>query len=555
MIQMDKSVPQCDVLVAGGGVAGLMAAIAAADAGAKVIVAEKANSKRSGSGATGNDHFRCYLPEVHGPDMEPVFKGMNESAIGGSMDKSLGLVFLKESFARVLDWDSWGIPMKPSGTWDFSGHAIPGRPKMHLKYAGENQKPVLTREALKRGVTILNRFPMTEVITNGKGEVIGAIGIDVTNPQPVMRVIRAKNVIITTGNTSRLYPPRTAGWMFNTANCPGCTGTGRVAAYRAGAVLVNLDLPYTHAGPKYFSRCGKGTWTGVLKDYEGRLMGPFASKPTRDGDVAADIWNGVFTAKNRAGEAVYMDCTEADDEVLAYMMWGMRHEGDTSLLEAFEQQKIDLRRHMVEFQQYEPILFGRGIQISERSETGVPGLYAAGDEIGNFGAGIAPACVFGHIAGRNAAARASQIGSFENAEDSPVVTEKLAFYAQLLQRENGSTWQEANVAVQNLMNDYAGLGVRSEVLFKIGLEYLGRLREQAAATLRCGNAHELMRCLETLDLMDIGALVMHTANERRESRGKHQRVDHTYTSLLYDNKFVTVRQEGGRPVVALRNKN
>ena len=50
---------ECDVLVAGGGVAGLMAAIAAADRGAKVIVAEKANSKRSGSGATGNDHFLC----------------------------------------------------------------------------------------------------------------------------------------------------------------------------------------------------------------------------------------------------------------------------------------------------------------------------------------------------------------------------------------------------------------------------------------------------------------------------------------------------------------
>ena len=50
----------------GGGIAGLMAAISAADQGVSVMVAEKANTKRSGSGATGNDHFCCYIPEIHG---------------------------------------------------------------------------------------------------------------------------------------------------------------------------------------------------------------------------------------------------------------------------------------------------------------------------------------------------------------------------------------------------------------------------------------------------------------------------------------------------------
>ena len=66
MITLEKDIQDCDVLVVGGGIAGLMAAIAAASQGAKVIVSEKANSRRSGSGATGNDHFGCYIPEVHG---------------------------------------------------------------------------------------------------------------------------------------------------------------------------------------------------------------------------------------------------------------------------------------------------------------------------------------------------------------------------------------------------------------------------------------------------------------------------------------------------------
>ena len=85
MIEMNKPL-ECDVLVAGGGVAGLMAAIAAAEEGAKVIVAEKANSKRSGSGATGNDHFLCYIPAVHGDDPSEFIREMEESQIGGNND-------------------------------------------------------------------------------------------------------------------------------------------------------------------------------------------------------------------------------------------------------------------------------------------------------------------------------------------------------------------------------------------------------------------------------------------------------------------------------------
>jgi succinate dehydrogenase/fumarate reductase flavoprotein subunit len=110
-----------------------MAAIAAADSGAKVVVTEKANSKRSGSGATGNDHFRCYIPEVHGDDMEPLVRTINDSHSGGVLDRHLTIVFLKESFARVKDWETWGIPMRPHGYWEFTGHVIPGRPKISMK--------------------------------------------------------------------------------------------------------------------------------------------------------------------------------------------------------------------------------------------------------------------------------------------------------------------------------------------------------------------------------------------------------------------------------------
>ena len=56
MIPVSKTL-ETDIAVVGGGIGGLCAAIAAAEGGARVTVLEKANTKRSGSGATGNDHF------------------------------------------------------------------------------------------------------------------------------------------------------------------------------------------------------------------------------------------------------------------------------------------------------------------------------------------------------------------------------------------------------------------------------------------------------------------------------------------------------------------
>jgi succinate dehydrogenase/fumarate reductase flavoprotein subunit len=73
-LKIEKEPMQADVLVAGGGIAGLMAAIRAAESGASVMIAEKANTKPSACGATGNDHFMCYIPEVHGNDMTPILR-------------------------------------------------------------------------------------------------------------------------------------------------------------------------------------------------------------------------------------------------------------------------------------------------------------------------------------------------------------------------------------------------------------------------------------------------------------------------------------------------
>lgn len=556
MLNIDKEPIETDVLVVGGGIGGLMAAISAAEQGVDVVVAEKANTKRSGSGATGNDHFACYIPEYHGDDMTPIVKELQNSLVGGYHDSSHTVKFLEHTAESVLAWDRWGIGMRPHGQWEFMGHAFPGRPRIWLKYAGYNQKEVLTRESKKRKVRIENHLPITELITRD-GEIIGAIGISVKGETPVLKVIRAKGVILAAGCTTRLYPPAaTPGMLFNTAFCPANAGAGLASAYRAGAKLINMEFPNRHAGPKYLARCGKSSWIGTYKDPKGKLIGPFVKKPTRElGDITSDVWNSVFTDYHKSGRGpAYIDCSETAQEDIDYMLWGMKHEGLTALLDYMNDEGIDVRRHMVEFMQYEPHLIGRGIEIDLNGGSSIPGLYAAGDLVGNFRSDISGATVFGWISGAAAAERAKKMKGSHKAEKSPIVGERADFYARIMNGEDGADWREANLALQQIMNDYAGVQVRSETLLRAGLKYLGDLRRKAVATIQANDAHTLLRCLEVMDLMDCGEAIFYTALERKETRAMHIRSDFPFTNPLLSDKFLTIRLKGGKPELQWRNR-
>ncbi len=555
MIEIDKEKIETDVLVVGGGIAGLMAAINAADRGVRVTLAEKANTKRSGSGATGNDHFVCYIPEVHGPDMDPIVKEVRNSMVGGYHDHCMTVKFLEHSFDRVKDWDRWGISMRPTGKWEFIGHAFPGRPRVFLKYEGADQKLVLTDQAKKRGVRIENHLPIVDVIKQN-GEVTGAIGLSIKNDTPVLKAIRAKAVVLATGTANRLYPSVSPGWMFNTAFCPSCTGGAQAIAFRAGAKLVNMEFPNKHAGPKYFARAGKATWIGVLTDPKGEPVGPFVTKPTKElGDITADVWNSVFTDMYKSGRGpTYMDCTGIAKKDLKYMMRGLEHEGNTAMLKYMEEESVDVRKRRVEFAQYEPFLIGRGVEIDLNGETNVPGLYAAGDPVGNFRADIAGAATFGWIAGGSAAERAKKIPGLRDIEGSPSVKGLARFCSRLMARENGASWQEANLALQQIMNDYAGTTVRSETLLTAGLNYLRDLKKKAVASLRANDSHTLMRCLEAIDLMECGEMIFLTALERKETRALHVRSDYTFTNPLLQDKFITIKQDNGKIQIEWRDR-
>jgi succinate dehydrogenase/fumarate reductase flavoprotein subunit len=533
---------EADVLVIGGGPAGLMAAIHAAESGAKVTLLDKANTVRSGSGATGNDHFRAYISAFHGPDMEPVVKEIAKSQVGWTRPMSFVRTWMKTSFDIVKMWDDWGIPMKHEGKWEFAGHAFPGKPFTTLKYSGQSQKPILTKEAKKRGVKIVNRVTAFDLITDHG--IAGAVGVHGREDRII--TCSAKAVVLCTGGCVRLFPGPTPGWMFNRADSPHTTGDGRAIAYRAGADLLNMEYPMRWAGPKYFARCGKATWVGVLRDPHDKPVGPFVSKPDRVyGDPISDSYKGLFEDYMKTGKGpVYMDCRGISNEDYDYMMHFMKHEALHGILHHFDEEGIDLRKNPIEFMTYEMTTRG-GIHFNEKGETSLPGLYAAGDEY--FG-GISAAATLGWFAGGQAA-------GFASGKDAPTKnagkesSEALKNLVQEIRsRKDGPSWQEINVALNQVMADYIG-PARSDTLVEAGAAHLMRIKEKAKKDMVARNQHELIHCLEVLNLLDVAEVIFAAIEERKETRGKYARIDHPYENPGFDEKVLVCRKGPEGPLI------
>lgn len=541
-----------DVLCVGAGIAGLMAGIRAAEKGATVLLAEKGHAIHSGRGRGGNDHFWCYIPEVHGQDvdlfMRECLKGPKLKTMQSGTASTVLRTFLEKSFDIVKMWDHWGIPMKYQGKWEFAGHSFPGDVLTHLKYEGRDQKKVLIKKAEEVGAEIINRVMVFDLLRD-KDRIIGAVGIDTREDSLV--VLEAKAVILGTGCLDRMYPPPTPAWM---ASIPGnltLTGDGRAMAYRVGAEIVSPEMPKRHIGPRYFSRFGQATWVGVLRDPHDKPIGPYVTKPHRIyGDMTPEV-RGVYLEEIlKSGRGpVYMDCRGISKEDYEYMMHFMWHEGNAPLLDYMKEEGIDIRKHPIEFQAYHIIPEGK-IWINEKGECSIPGLYSAGDE--SMG-GISCAAVYGWIAGGNAADYATRdLPPFDDNALKEEISLKERMIETIEERKQGPDWREVNIALQQLMQDYAGV-LRSGPMLSAGLSYLRRMRKKVDQTLMARNRWELTRCIETMNLMEIAELVLIGALERRESRALHQRADYPLTDPVMDGKEIVIRKQGNKPIVEVKH--
>jgi len=402
---------EADILILGGGSAGLSAAIEGAEKGLNVLIATKlrlgdANSMMAQGGIQAADQ----------KDDNPVLHYLDVIG-GGHFDNKPELVeaLVNDAPSSIRWLENLGVMFdkNPDGSMSVKAGGGTCRNRMHSAkdYTGAAICKTLRDEVYNRpdNIRYIEFSPATELILDDKGQAAGAVLYHLETKE--YSIVKAKTVIIATGGFGRLHIRN-----FETTNHYGATADGLVLGYRAGARLLYMDSVQYHPTGAVFPE----QVVGFLCTEKIRGLG--AQPVNKDGELfvypleprdveAASIiqecerGNGVKTPSGLTG--VWLDTP------LIEMING---EGTIeaslpAMLRQFSRFDIDIRK--------QPILIyptlhyqNGGLEINEKAETTIPGLYVAGEASGGvhgrnrlMGNSQLDIIVFGRRAGQNAAER------------------------------------------------------------------------------------------------------------------------------------------------------
>lgn len=599
---------ECDVLVLGGGLAGCYAAIAAARKGQKVILMEKGATKRSGSAGSGFDHWESACTN---PGSQVTPKEVAEAYIDEQDHYSNGIahyIECREGWDRLLDMESFGGKIRDTED-EFKGaefrddetklmYAYDYTNRYTLRIWGSGFKPALYKECQKLGVKVLDRTEATSLLTKKEGDKIigaGACGMNVRTGK--FYSVSAKSTILAMSRPARV-------WLFN-ADLPGLCefrpfnsiGSGHAMGYRAGMEFTMMEKSvrgeFSAAGrsyPPYSTGNNHNTWYGAtMVDARGVEI-PYLD---RDGNVLKTVSERYYPVK---GQKFFLKGGVIDEPKYEYrgpetmpfdelikrgyklpfyadlsrmpemerkVIWGMMvgEEGKTKIpiLQYYTERGFDPEKHMLQsygngwqsaaFLDQERQLFGApgGIMHDWDLKTNIDGIYAAGDQL--FASDCAGfACSTGYYAGRKAADYSDTIEELAEIDQAEVDAERERLYAPM-NRTEGVTWKELNMAISKAMQNYCG-GVKNDDLLIQGIDLLKSYREEIVPQLYCNNPHELMRTHEVLDILDVSEMILQACLMRKSSSKQlcFYRSDYPQMDPKEDHCFITIRQENGVPV-------
>ncbi len=543
---MDTVHVATDVLIIGGGLAGLNAAMGAAEAGASVAIAEKGRIERSGDIGGGVDHFLAFLNEGASWDSQDAFLEYVQKVGRGTAHlshiESTYCAELPDAIARMA---RIGNPLTQDDGSFYRTKSM-GQPGPYwINFNGKLLKPRLALAVRKLRCKVFGRIMTVDLLTS-QGSVVGAVGFHIRTGK--IHVFQAKATIIATGNTNRLYEnPRIN--PFNTWLSPFDTGDGQVMALRAGASLSNMEYMRMTLLPKGFSAPGFNALVGMggrflnsLGDYFMEGKHPLGNRAPRY-DV---VYQALDELRSGRGP-IYIDCRHLSEADAAHLIATLGYDKDT-LPDYFMQRGEDLRRAPIEITVSEGMqagpteVTGSGIKIDGECAATAPGLFAAGDSADHHRC-VHGAITGGYKAGKSAAAYALGQNFFDDAAigDAKEIGER---FMAPLHRSSGHPYTQIESTVRKVMAEHVG-PLRSEQGLKVGMRKLRQL-EGHLESIKVNDLHELMRANETRSILTVGKMMASAALFRTESRNKpyHHRLDYPDTDDANWCGLVVIKKAG-----------
>lgn len=539
---------ETDVAIIGGGTAGLNSAMAAAEAGCRVLVVDKANVVHSGSIAGGIDHFMAFLDAGEKWDTREAYLGYVASVAKGAADLDVhNAVYCDELAAALKRIERIGVSLRQSDGKIFRTASM-GQPGPYwINFNGKQLKPKMAMEIRRRKCTVLNRVQVTNIYLHD-GEFAGFTGFNIRSGD--FYRVRAKAVVVATGNTNRMFNAQT-GNPFNLWYCPANTGDLHRAAFDVGVALANVEYVRMTIVPKGFSAPGFNAFFGMGAQLVNSLGEPFMEKYHSMGPKAPRnvmVWGALQELKEGRGP-IYMDCRHLAQKDLEHLFLMLGIDKDT-LPDFFRAKGYAKNGAMIEMTVSEPMqarpseLCGSGIRIDRTCASNVPGIYAAGDASDQMGC-LHMGFAGGFAAGRHAAAHAARTKTLRPLDSNAMKEEEARVYAPL-ERKTGVTYREFENIVRVISTDHFG-PVKTEISLKSALEKLDRL-DASRMELKADNMHELMRTHEAMNIHQVAKISAMAALARKESRFQpfHYRTDYPETDdKNYCGLMVIQKQRNG----------
>ncbi|MEW6671634.1 MAG: FAD-dependent oxidoreductase [Thermodesulfobacteriota bacterium] len=542
MKQLSIEKIKTEVLVIGGGAAGLTAALEAKERGADVTIISKSRVGKSGNTIIAGTGMAILAPDPDSKDAPEIFR--NDILRSGKEINDREMIDLHVAGTRkIIDkFAQWGVVLSRRDDRYMIKHT-PGHSTARSFYTDIRNYPYLTkglsltlpqlRTARQRGVRIIDYAPVVALLLSER-RIAGAAAVDKKEQKVLM--FQSPAVVMAAGGGGMVY-------ARNNNTCD-VTGDSYALGYEAGAML--RDMEFVQFYPTRVSACIKFNISNAIFGEGAFLLNArgerFMAKYDRAGDMATRdvmtraMFNEIAEGRGSSGN-VFVDCRHLPKNVLAQKY--------AEFLRLLARVRIDPSRDLIPISPTTHFFMG-GIAVNRRCETTVPGLLACGEAVGGLhganrlaGNALSETYVFGMIAGNQAALLAKAAGVPEHQGFTPEPFRRGELSVAELRRALAlATWKCISIIRDQRSIDKA---VRE-------IDDISASLDRA----RIESVYDLVSFYELKSMLATARLIALGAGRRKESRGAHYRSDYPHTdNSSYRGNFY-LRNINGRLDVRFR---